>query len=66
MLTRGLDVDAEEMTAGCNKWTTDRPSPLSHVPIVPPVRATRPRTPGVRVPAGALPRTDGFEPLIRR
>jgi|GEM_PF-3222467 len=33
--------------------TSDRPSPRSHAPIAPPVRATRPRPPGVLVPTGA-------------
>ena len=36
-------------TPGCNAWSIDRQSPLSHVPIAPPARATRPRPPGVLV-----------------
>ena len=42
-----------ETTSVCNKLTNSRSSPLSHDPIAPPVRAARPRPPGVLVPAGA-------------
>jgi hypothetical protein len=44
---------AWKTTSGCNRLTSGRQSPPIHVPFAPPVRATRPRAPGVLVPAGA-------------